>query len=60
VFLIADPVILFPGTIKYFFHYVGEGMMTHHGYLMRDISTSTIQRTSAGECLSILLFNARH
>jgi len=34
VFLIADPVILFPGTIKYFFHYVGEGMMTHHGYLM--------------------------
>jgi len=34
VFLIADPVILAPGTIKYFLHYVAEGTMTHHGYLM--------------------------
>ena len=34
VFLIANPVILFPGTIKYMLHYVGEGTMTHHGYLM--------------------------
>jgi hypothetical protein len=34
VFLIADPVILVPSTIKYFLHYVGEGTMTHHGYLM--------------------------
>src|SRR6266436_1379286 len=34
VFLIADPVILAPGTIKYFVHYVAEGTMTHHGYLM--------------------------
>jgi hypothetical protein len=34
VFLIADPVILAPGTIKYMLHYVGEGTMTHHGYLM--------------------------
>ena len=34
VFLIANPVIFFPGTIKYMLHYVGEGTMTHHGYLM--------------------------
>jgi hypothetical protein len=34
VFLIANPVILAPGTIKYMLHYVGEGTMTHHGYLM--------------------------
>lgn len=34
VFLIADPVILAPGTIKYFLHYVAEGTMTHHGYLV--------------------------
>src|SRR5260370_32219128 len=34
VFLIADPVILAPGTIKYFLHYAAEGTMTHHGYLM--------------------------
>ena len=33
-FLIANPVILFPGTIEYMLHYVGEGTMTHHGYLM--------------------------
>jgi hypothetical protein len=34
VFLIANPVILAPGTIKYMLHYVAEGTMTHHGYLM--------------------------
>jgi hypothetical protein len=34
VFLIANPVVLFPSTIKYMLHYVGEGNMTHHGYLM--------------------------
>ena len=34
VFLIADPVILAPGTIKYFLHYAAEGTMTHHGYLV--------------------------
>jgi predicted membrane-bound mannosyltransferase len=34
VFLIADPVIVAPGTIKYLLHYVAEGTMTHHGYLM--------------------------
>src|SRR5882672_4511303 len=34
VFLIANPVILAPVTIKYMLHYVGEGTMTHHGYLM--------------------------
>jgi hypothetical protein len=34
VFLIANPVILAPGTIPYMLHYVGEGTMTHHGYLM--------------------------
>ncbi len=34
VFLIANPVILAPGTINYMLHYVSEGTMTHHGYLM--------------------------
>jgi len=34
VFLIANPVILAPSTIKYMWHYVGEGTMTHRGYLM--------------------------
>ena len=34
VFLAANPVILFPNTIKYMQQYVGAGMMTHHGYLM--------------------------
>jgi len=34
VFLIANPIILAPGTIKYMWHYVGEGTMTHRGYLM--------------------------
>jgi hypothetical protein len=34
MFLIANPVILAPGTIKYMLHYVAEGTMTHHGYLM--------------------------
>jgi hypothetical protein len=34
VFLIANPAILAPGTIKYMLHYIAEGTMTHHGYLM--------------------------
>lgn len=34
VFLAANPVILFPSTIKYMLHYAAEGTMTHHGYLM--------------------------
>jgi len=34
VFLVANPVILAPGTVRYMLHYVGEGTMTHHGYLM--------------------------
>ena len=34
VFLIANPVVLLPGTVKYILYYVGEGTMTHHGYLM--------------------------
>jgi hypothetical protein len=34
VFLLADPVLLAPGTIEYMLHYVREGTMTHHGYLM--------------------------
>ena len=34
VFLAADPIVLFPSTIKYMMHYAAEGTMTHHGYLM--------------------------
>ena len=34
VFILADPVILLPGTLRYMLHYAGEGTMTHHGYLM--------------------------
>lgn len=34
VFLAADPIVLFPSTIKYMLHYAAEGTMTHHGYLM--------------------------
>jgi hypothetical protein len=34
VFLTLNPVILFPGTIKYMLHYVAGGAMTHRGYLM--------------------------
>jgi hypothetical protein len=34
VFLLADPVILFPSAARYMLHYAREGTMTHHGYLM--------------------------
>jgi hypothetical protein len=34
MFLIANPVMLAPGTIKYMLRYAAEGMMTYHGYLM--------------------------
>jgi hypothetical protein len=34
VFILADPVILLPNTLKYMLHYAGEGTMTHHGYLV--------------------------
>ena len=34
VFLLANPIILLPSTLKYMLHYVQEGTMTHHGYLM--------------------------
>jgi hypothetical protein len=34
VFLLADPVILLPSTLKYMLYYVKQGTVTHHGYLM--------------------------
>jgi len=34
VFIVADPVFLLPNTLKYMLHYVREGTMTHHGYLV--------------------------
>jgi hypothetical protein len=34
VFLLADPVILLPGTLKYMLYYVRQSTVTHHGYLM--------------------------
>ena len=34
VFLVADPVILLPSTLKYMLYYVSQGTVTHHGYLM--------------------------
>ena len=34
VFILADPVVLLSSTLKYMLHYVGEGTMTHHGYLV--------------------------
>lgn len=34
VFILLDPVVLLPSTWKYMLHYVGEGTMTHHGYLV--------------------------
>jgi hypothetical protein len=33
-FLIANPTVLLPSTVKYMLHYAGEGTMTHHGYLV--------------------------
>ena len=34
VFILADPVFLLPNTLTYMLHYVREGTMTHHGYLV--------------------------
>ena len=34
VLILADPVVLLPNTWKYLLYYVGEGTMTHHGYLV--------------------------
>ena len=34
VFLLANPVILQPSTLRHMFHYVQEETITHHGYLM--------------------------
>jgi hypothetical protein len=33
-FLIANPAVFLPSTLRYMLHYAGEGTMTHHGYLM--------------------------
>jgi hypothetical protein len=33
-FVLFNPVILHPDTLRYMLHYAGEGTMTHHGYLM--------------------------
>lgn len=34
VFLAANPVVLFPSTLKYILGYAGGSNVTHHGYLM--------------------------
>jgi hypothetical protein len=34
LFILANPVVLLPSTLRYMLHYAGEGTMTHHGYLM--------------------------
>lgn len=33
-FLIANPAAFLPSTLRYMVHYVSEGTMTHHGYLV--------------------------
>jgi len=33
-FVLFNPLVLVPSTLKYLLHYAGEGTMTHHGYLM--------------------------
>jgi Dolichyl-phosphate-mannose-protein mannosyltransferase len=33
-FVLLNPVMLLPSTLRYMLHYAGEGTMTHHGYLM--------------------------
>jgi hypothetical protein len=33
-FLLFNPVILLPSTLKYMLHYAGGSTVTHHGYLM--------------------------
>ena len=49
-FLAANPVVLLPSTIKYMLHYIAEGTMTHHGYLMMGHFYLTIPRTSVAGC----------
>ena len=34
LFLLFNPVVLLPNTLRYMLDYAGEGTMTHHGYLM--------------------------
>jgi hypothetical protein len=34
LFVLFNPVVLLPSTLKYMLHYAGEGTMTHHGYLV--------------------------
>jgi len=34
VFVLADPVILLPSTLKYIAHYISGSSITHHGYLV--------------------------
>jgi 4-amino-4-deoxy-L-arabinose transferase-like glycosyltransferase len=34
LFVLFNPLILLPNTLRYMLHYAGEGTMTHHGYLM--------------------------
>jgi hypothetical protein len=34
VFILANPVILLPSTLKYMAHYVSGSKITHHGYLV--------------------------
>src|SRR5271167_1766354 len=34
LFVLFNPVVLLPNTLRYMLHYAGENTMTHHGYLM--------------------------
>ncbi len=34
VFFLFNPIFLLPGTVRYMFHYIEGGSITHHGYLM--------------------------
>jgi hypothetical protein len=34
VFVLLDPIVLVPGTLKYMLHYVSGSSITHHGYLV--------------------------
>jgi 4-amino-4-deoxy-L-arabinose transferase-like glycosyltransferase len=34
LFVLFNPLVLLPNTLRYMLHYAGEGTMTHHGYLM--------------------------
>jgi len=53
-----QPVILAPGTVRYMLHYVGEGTMTHHGYLMMGHFYFNDVRTSAANAVLFLSLNA--